>query len=514
MLSALSAHAAIVQQFGYVPLRDGTRLAYTLHRPSASGKFPTLLIYNMYDASVVSPAWNQTETGEVMDYIERGYAVIGVNTRGTACSSGEADFLNAKIVGSDGAEAVEWISRQPWSDGNVGMFGHSGSGITQFFVAAFNPPHLKAVIPGAAPADFYKDLAYPGGLFNYSFLYHWSEDAQPNQERRAAQVHIDAGDRECAERLRSRKRPRFYWDMIERPDNGPWWQERSVAPIASKIRVPTFIIFGWQDQIVDSRAVFVFDQLAGPRKMVLGEEGHSFYIRSNELKREKLRFFDHWLRGASNGAMDGKPVAVWLTMKGAIERIPDRVIKLDNSTAGSPGTPYYLGTNRRLSTDAPREAAELPYLYPLGSSFVYGGTAYPHSPFGLGAQVFRTQPVAKPLTILGGTDVRLFLSASAAETSVQVVLNELDPQGNRTYLQRGYQRVTAAGPGVAVETLVSLNATGSVIEAGNSIELMIMAPNMAPEPLGQWGFLPLPLSRNQIHTGPAHPSAVTIPLLQ
>jgi putative CocE/NonD family hydrolase len=508
---AVYAVAAPVQEFGYVPLGDGAKLSYTLHRPSATGKFPALLIYNMYDASVVSPTWNQTETGDVTDYLERGYAVIGVNTRGTACSTGTADFLNAKQVGGDGAEVVEWIARQPWSDGNVGMFGHSGSGITQFFVAAFNPPHLKAVIPGAAPDDFYRDLAYPGRLFNYAFLYLWAEDAQPNQERRAAQVHIEAGDRDCGLRLRERPKSTFYWDVHGRPENGPWWAERSVGPIASKIRVPTFIIFGWQDQNVDSRAVFVFDKLAGPRKMLLAEEGHSFYIRSGEVKREKLRFFDHWLKGVANDTMAGHPVTVWLTMKGAVERLPDRVVRLPRAAAGGTPMQLHLGADRRLKTTATADNTSLEYLYPLGSTFAYGGTAYPHVPFPLGSLVFRTEPMANPLTILGTTEARLFLSSTAPETSVQVVLNELDPNGNRTYLQRGYQRVQAGSASGPVEVRVSLNPTGSIIEPGNVLELMVMAPNMAPEPLGQWGFLPLALSRNRVHLGPAHPSSLTVP---
>lgn len=509
---AVPAVAAPVQEFGYVPLGDGTKLAYTLHRPTATGKFPVLLIYNMYDASVVTPAWNQTETGDVTDYLERGYAVMGVNTRGTACSTGTADFLNARQVGSDGAEVVEWITKQTWSDGNVGMFGHSGSGITQFYVAAFNPPHLKAVIPGAAPGDFYRDLAYPGGLFNYAFLYHWAEDAQPSQERRAAQVHIEAGDRDCGVRMRERPKSTFYWDMHGQPVNGPWWEERSAGPVASKIRVPTFIIFGWQDQNVDSRAAFVFDKLAGPRKMLLAEEGHSFYIRSNEVKREKLRFFDHWLKGEANGTMSGRTVSVWLTMKGAVERIPDRVVRLPGAPAGGTSMRLHLGADRRLKTAAVAGNASLEYLYPLGSAFVYGGTAYPHVPAGLGSLVFRTDPMTKPLTILGVAEARLFVSATAPETSVQVLVNEFEPNGNRKYLQRGYQRFSGGSAKEPIEITVSLNPTGSIIEPGNVLEFMVMAPNMTPEPFGQWGFLPLAISRNRLHMGPAHPSSLTVPI--
>ena len=83
-----------VHQFGYVPVSDEIQIAYTLWRPSAEGKYPTLLIYNMYDASIVAPDWNQSVSTDVIDFLEAGYAVMGANARGTGCSTGEPDPLH------------------------------------------------------------------------------------------------------------------------------------------------------------------------------------------------------------------------------------------------------------------------------------------------------------------------------------------------------------------------------------------------------------------------------------
>jgi putative CocE/NonD family hydrolase len=530
---AMNAAAAPVHQFGYILMADGNRLAYTLYRTAQDGRFPTLLIYNMYDASAVTPSWNQTETSEITDYLERGYAVMGLNVRGTGCSTGEEDVLHAARVGQDGAEAVEWIARQSWSDGNIGMFGHSGSGITQFYVAAQGPPHLKAIIPGAAPADLYRDIAYPGGLFNYAFLYHWTEDAQPASSRRAAQAHIAAGDSDCAARVGKRKATALYSQMLSHTRADEWWAERSIDSIAGRIRTPAYILFGWQDQNVASRAVYVVDKLSGPKRMLLAEEGHSFYIRSLEVRREKLRFFDHWLKGARNGVMEDKPIQVWLSMKGNVERIPDRVVRLDRLPAsGTRWRKLYLSADRRLLPAPSNEPASLTYLYPLGSAFVYGGSAYPHTPFRIGSLVFRSEPLSQPLTVLGPISARLFVSSSEKDTSFQLVLNEISVMGERKYLQRGYQLASLREldptrtseaipyyrfqdrrpliPGEVTEVRVELNATGSIVRAGSMLELIIMAPNMAPEPLGQWGFLPLPMSHNRIHFSAAHPSQIVL----
>lgn len=546
-----------VHNFGYVPISDGTEIAYTLHRPSEEGKYPTLLIYNMYDASIVAPDWNQTISTDVVDFLEAGYAVMGANARGTGCSTGEQDPLHAEVVGRDGAEVVEWIGRQPWSDGGVGMFGHSGSGITQFCVAAHNPKPLKAIIPGAAPADIYRDIGSPGGIFNYAFMYMWSEGAQDEQSERAARGHIAAGDTGCGERLADRI-PNPTWEqMRNRPLYDDWHVQHSVNSVASRIKVPTFVIFGWQDQSVLSTAVRVFDQLQGPRKMLVAEGSHSFYIRSMEVRREKIRFFDHWLKGDANGAMDGKPIKVWLTMRGKIESIPDRVAAIDRlpvegtrwtkmflsggggSTSEAPnkGTARHgssLGFEGHLISEVPTESSTAEYLYPAGATYVFGEDTHPRRPKEIGGLIFRTEPFEEDRVILGHSVVRLYGACEREDTTFLVVLREVDEDGESTYLQRGYLKAsmrqldpsstatqpiytfnnpTPLNPGEVTEFTIELNPTGSVIEAGNALELMVMAPTMAPEPIGGWGFAPAATGINTIHMSPEYPSHVLLPVV-
>src|SRR5262249_6609233 len=155
----------------------------------------------------------------------------------------------------------------------------------------------------------------------------WAERAQPQQARLAADAHIKAGDATC-EATRTTGAS-YYVEMKNRPFDSDWYAARSVYPIASRIKTPTYIVFGWQDQNVLSRAIGVFDELRGPKRMLLAESGHSFYIRSMQVRRQKLQFLDYWLRGRRNGIMDGKPIEVWLTMKGSVESIPDRIDAYD-----------------------------------------------------------------------------------------------------------------------------------------------------------------------------------------
>src|SRR4030067_917819 len=45
----------------------------------------------------------------------------------------------------DGGEVINWIAKQPWCDGNVGMFGVSYFAWIQMFIASLNPPNLKCI---------------------------------------------------------------------------------------------------------------------------------------------------------------------------------------------------------------------------------------------------------------------------------------------------------------------------------------------------------------------------------
>ncbi|MCC7324157.1 MAG: hypothetical protein IT358_10030, partial [Gemmatimonadaceae bacterium] len=98
----LAAHAqgaspasAYHRDYGYIPLSDGTRIAYVAYRPTQDGKYPTVMQYDPYVAAGSGP--NPT-------WLDKGYAYIGVSVRGTGCSQGTFSFLNGESHGADGAE--------------------------------------------------------------------------------------------------------------------------------------------------------------------------------------------------------------------------------------------------------------------------------------------------------------------------------------------------------------------------------------------------------------------------
>lgn len=81
--------------------------------------------------------------------------------RGTGCSGGEFDLFSTQSA-DDGKYVIdEWIAKQPWSDGDMAILGHSYSGITGFLVASRQPRHLRAMTVSGLIDDVYRGIVYP-----------------------------------------------------------------------------------------------------------------------------------------------------------------------------------------------------------------------------------------------------------------------------------------------------------------------------------------------------------------
>src|SRR5262249_26714606 len=162
-----------------VPMREGVKLSTDVYRPKESGKYPVLLAFAVYnkdlqgpDVSAVlppQPAWSTLwtgplEAGDTRFFVSRGYIHVIGCPRGIGKSEGGGSRW------WDSYDLIEWIAKQPWCDGNVGMVGISGFGAEQYHVAKQQPPALKAIFP-FDPRGAYGDFGgfrdeYPGGVIH------------------------------------------------------------------------------------------------------------------------------------------------------------------------------------------------------------------------------------------------------------------------------------------------------------------------------------------------------------
>ena len=151
-----------------VTMRDGTVLMTDVYRPAAEGRYPVLLQRTPYNKETGGLSLVQTDTFRA---VRRGYAVVIQDCRGRYRSDGDFSPFLQEIA--DGYDAVEWCGSQPWSDGNVGMYGTSYVGATQWLAAIAAPPSLRAIAPAFTASDYYEGWTYQGGAFQWGFMCNW-----------------------------------------------------------------------------------------------------------------------------------------------------------------------------------------------------------------------------------------------------------------------------------------------------------------------------------------------------
>ena len=136
---------AVVERKVMMPMRDGIRLATDIYRPkNAAGAVPTIFVrtpynFNYWDVRNGVPR----DMTQMLTAVKRGYAYVIQNERGHFFSEGNYDILGPPV--SDGEDALQWISRQPWSNGRVGTTGCSSTAEYQMAIAAKGHPAYAAM---------------------------------------------------------------------------------------------------------------------------------------------------------------------------------------------------------------------------------------------------------------------------------------------------------------------------------------------------------------------------------
>jgi predicted acyl esterase len=286
----------------YLEMRDGTTLAAMVRFPDTplpgtpeGGPYPTLVEYSGYDPS--NPGSPQPSTAFANGY---GFATVGVNVRGTACSGGALSYFESDQV-ADGYDVIETVGAQDWvQDNEVGMVGLSYPGISQLFVAQTQPPSLAAIAPLSVIGDVYRGTTFPGGIYNNGFVAEWSnsvgERAEPGGYEFVAE-RIAEGDEVCEanQALRTQN-----LDLVKSANNHPTLEAKIYEPLspaefADKIDVPVFLSGEWQDEQVGGYVHSLFEALEDNDDvwitMVNGAHGDGFTPQISQRWTEFLDLF-------------------------------------------------------------------------------------------------------------------------------------------------------------------------------------------------------------------------------
>ena len=166
----------------YVTMRDSVRIAIDVHLPAAAHagtKVPTIVRQTRYwrrwefkwPASLFLSDMHNGPTRA--RFLAEGYAWVDVDVRGSGTSFGHQICSYSPDEIRDGAEVVDWIVAQPWSNGQVGSTGISYDGTAAEFLLLNHHPAVRAIAPRFSNYDAYADIVYPGGIHHSWFTESW-----------------------------------------------------------------------------------------------------------------------------------------------------------------------------------------------------------------------------------------------------------------------------------------------------------------------------------------------------
>lgn len=429
-----------------VPLPDGTTLNSYLYRPDADGRFPVILgvcPYTLDDqVAPVMPVGTggirgHMESGDPNFFVRRGYIHVIMNVRGSGKSEGLYDYFG-HLETRDTFDAIEWLARQPWCDGNVGMFGPSYFAISQKRVAALNPPSLKCIFAMFGLTDMYRDFDYHGGILRHTFRPRWV--AKMSNIKHANRMKEKLGEEEYETRIQAALRDPevaaipVLRDALMNPDKGrnslviesllfPLYEsfyEEWAAVGKGDLKVPAYLGGDWGTYGLhlpgDTRS---WEQWQGPKKFTIGPR---IYLDRPvyQYHYESLRWFDHWLKGNDTGIIEEAPVRVYIERTGKWRTGDDWPLPETR------WTPFYLHENGLLSEHEfwPNEAS----------------STFADSPYERGGVTFTTPPMVEVTELCGPMALTLFGSTTDTDVLWFLSLYSVTPDGEQDLLTRGWLR--------------------------------------------------------------------------
>ena len=461
----------VVERNLLIPMSDGVRLAADLYRPKGSGPFPALLNYGPYHKD--GRGGRTTVDAFNRHMVAKGYACLSLDIRGLGSSEGIAAEPMAAQEAKDGHEAVEWIARQSWCTGKVGMWGVSYPGITSLSVAATRPKSLAAIIPIHATADirrgflqirdvrtgFWCDADWGPRMIGWNLMPPLHQD----KEGRWAEIW----------RERLENNPPWIMDWWEHTGRGKYWDSR--AADMTKIKAPTFNICGWRDLYAEDT---ITDYLAikAPKRLMMGPWKHAFPDLALDgpcaALREMERWFDRWLKDKKNGVEDEPSIflhvqgheAEWRHEDGwPLSRAKATTFKVsDDLTLGDA-----TGKGKTVYDSDPTVGAESIAWDPWSSGLAQS-RPWDQSRDDAQSLALTGERLGEALDVLGAATATLDLDASAPAT-VSVKLADVAPNGRSTMITMGWKEI---GAGKATIDIV-LRPTAYRLAPGHRLRLSI-----------------------------------------
>ncbi|QTJ65838.1 CocE/NonD family hydrolase [Rhodococcus sp. ZPP] len=505
-----------------ITMSDGTVLKANVYRPADAAGIPvdtkmpsvlnvtpyTKLIGNVVDSVLAVPGLEDTvvdlvnsynlagtpfdgitEAAKVLsgggmrvfgvnrDLVQNGYTQVVVDARGTGFSQGEWQALGP-VEQRDSVEVIDWISKQSWSDGRVGMGGVSYSGINSLQAAGHQPPALKAIFPTEPGNDLLRDIVGTGAGLGVGFMPLWLSlvnglkfvpDVQALAQGRFDQTWLQDRLRDpltlfpaLLEAMTAPTVNDLDPGTLRVAQDGEFYEERKAR--VDNIEVPTMLYGAWHDIFANSEPR-VYNDIPlppGEKQLIMSDAYHINFgggfgepgapPRLDVLERA---WYDKWLKGVDNGIDAYGPVTLYQQGNGwtTTDSFPRAGVDyqrmyLSNAPSGTAGHAAHDGS---LVPAQPADFANLtvaPGLRALcsrdgaqgtaGAAVIFGSACTKDSRFNEAEGLtFTSAPVTRPTELSGPVNLHLETVLDATDGFWAVTLNDVAPDGTSTTLTNG-----------------------------------------------------------------------------
>ena len=556
IILATSAFAEVTTKTLSVPMRDGIKLATDIYRDADAAKAPVILMRTPYD--------RMKQKGLAERFAKAGYIFVAQDCRGTRASEGVMAPYNNE--GQDGYDTLDWITRQPWCSGRVGMMGGSYVGAVQWQAAVENPPGLAAIAPQATWSSFYRNL-YLGGSVRLSLIAGWIAGNTPKPEgvkpadMSEALMRLPLSDVDEAIGW-----PMPWLDaMLTHPEPNGFWTRLDLTPRLPDLTLPALHVVGYYD---------FFSRESVDNFIIMQKQARD--LKTRQQQRLILGPWDHGTIGKTKVAdIDFGPEAILDTFALQLDWF-DRHLKQDPAALSKPfppvryfsmgdnvwhnaqtwppegftATSFYLHSdgkantrkgNGRLTRQAPTKhqpadtfradpsqptpSNPITAAHPIKAA-VWGPVDQSATEDRDDVLVYTSEPMTAPLTFAGNAEAKLHVSTDTPDADWAVKLIDMHPDGFAQNIARGILRGRYRNsllepelmkPGQVYEITVDLGPVAATIAKGHQLRVDISGsdfplydrnPNTAEGIFGNMTAI----ATEQVHHKPGALSRLVLPV--
>ena len=453
----------------WITMRDGTRIAIYVTVPAdefgnaVNEKFPVILVQTAYNGGVAGRI-TPIVGGADPNMVKRGYATVVADVRGTGNSSGKWQAFD-QTEQQDGYEVIDWASKQPWSNGNIGLYGVSYLGITSVLGAATQHPAVKAAFPIVPIGDSYRDILFNGGQLNTNFIPAWLAIITVLGTFPVDAFVADPIDGKILAYEKLKNTTEFQIPLVFDALGGTdfsfdqaFWQERSPLEYADKIKVPTFIVGGtrdifqrseplWLEALKDHTTAKIF---IGPWNHIQSAQLFPDLPKGNipRLDKISLQWFDQYLKGMDVGADRLPNVTQWVhgydnyvttTDWPHVALEPDRLFLNSQHKLVHEKTTAKTGESFLIQAATFGLCSSTVEQVTVGASTILPFPCLENSNMAnIPAAVFNSEPLQEDYYLNGPMQADLWVSTSSKDTGIVVRISDVDPKtGNAKTLSTG-----------------------------------------------------------------------------